>query len=450
LNPSDTHKLSVLIEERDEILDHLEVAETKYIQSFRSVTPDPSVADFFAEEPKLSRLSISRPRPLAGVRQQVGRTRNPAFGSSSYAPTSYMLPSSYYKLRRIEGVTSPPASTIGEIPSGTEPSLSESIRQRVVGSRFREVHNRPSAVWGRLPLGTPVRPDEKGVLHPIDTPSEPIPDPTRFGPNHAVQEDDHQEDSEWIDLMHERDVNAENSWYASAQSGPSERPESTAVQTPGYGQQTPRDAHILVAEPHNAAAEADQRRPLIWNYPASHRSTFPMRPARYSELEPSQVPAPHVRLQSHGPFFRPVSGLAHEELGTIYTDISHWRSKLKVINEKVAEEQTNGYGDIVDGKGVKGWIVIGRNIHFLPGVEVIEGRAKEDIRWHVLQHDSGNVAAITAICVIVVILLAIGCQSRFRPSEQLLISSYSVRSCRTHARDGPGLCSLRHILATPS
>jgi calcium permeable stress-gated cation channel len=327
-----------------------------------------------------------------------------------------MLPSSYYKLRRIEGVSSPPVSSFGELPSGTEPSLSESIRQRVVGSRFREVYNRPSAVWGRLPLGTPVRPDEKGVLHPIDAPAEPIPDPTRFGPNHNGQEDDGQQDSEWIDLMHERDVNAENSWYASAQSGPSERPESTAVQTPGYGQQTPRDAHVSVVEPQVAAAEADQRRPLIWNYPSSHRSTFPMRPARYSELEPSQVPAPHLRLQSHGPFFRPVSGLAHDELGTIYTDISHWRSKLKVINQQVVDEQTNGYGDIAEGKGIKGWLIVGRNIRFLPGVEVIEGRAKEDIRWHVLQNDRGNVTAIVVICTLIITLLAIGCQSCHCPS----------------------------------
>lgn len=70
---SDTTQLALLIDERDEILENLEVAEAKYIQSFRLSTPDPSIADFephlstIAEEPGTStRPVISRPRPLAG------------------------------------------------------------------------------------------------------------------------------------------------------------------------------------------------------------------------------------------------------------------------------------------------------------------------------------------------------------------------------------------------
>jgi calcium permeable stress-gated cation channel len=385
------------------------------MQSFRSVTPDPSVTDFFAEEPDPSRPPISRPRPLTGTgtaRKRMGRTRNPAHGSSSYAPSSYMLPSSYYKLRRIEGVSSPLASSTGELIPGSEPSLAESIRQRVVGSRFQEVNNRPSTVWGRLPLGTAVRPDEKGVLHPIDAPTEPIPDPSRFGPNHIGREDDELE-GEWVDLMRERDENAEHSIYGSAQSGPSERPESTAVQTPGYGQSTPRDPHMSLGAPATSAAAAQpdpQRRPLIWNYPASHRSTFPMRPTRYSELDPSLVPAPHLRLQSRGPFFRPVSGLAHEDLGTTYADIARWRSKLKTINQQISDVQNDGYGDIAEGKDVKGWLIVGRGVRFLPGVQMIEGRAKEDIRWHELQNEGGtwNVVAIIVICILVAVTLAVG------------------------------------------
>jgi hypothetical protein len=37
--------LALLIGERDEILDNLEVAETRYISSFKISTPDPSIAD---------------------------------------------------------------------------------------------------------------------------------------------------------------------------------------------------------------------------------------------------------------------------------------------------------------------------------------------------------------------------------------------------------------------
>lgn len=66
----DTSRLALLIEERDEILENLEIAETKYISSFKLSTPDPSIADFVPiprtvpGEP--ARPYISRPRPLAG------------------------------------------------------------------------------------------------------------------------------------------------------------------------------------------------------------------------------------------------------------------------------------------------------------------------------------------------------------------------------------------------
>jgi hypothetical protein len=407
--------VAALIGERDLVLERLEIAEARYIESFKSVTPDPSVADFFTEESDPARPSISRPRPLVTARRRMGRARNTTQGSSGYAPSSYMLPSSFYKLRRIEGVSTPLVSSTGELVSPAEPSLADSIRQRVVGSRFQEVHNRPSVVWGRLPMGSYVRPDENGVLHPVEGASEVgyVPDPAHFGPNHDGREENNndashlREESDWVDLMRERDENAENSWYASAQSAPSEGPESTAVQTP-----RPRDQSMSL-DAQTAAAQSDpQRRPLIWNYPASHRSTFPMRPERYSELEPSLVPAPHLRLQSRGPFFRPVSGLAHDELSTIYMDISHWRSQLKELNTKISETQNDLYGDIAEGKDVKGWLLIGRGVRFLPGVQMIEGRSKEDIRWKELQNEGGtwNKVAIVVLCIFVMIALAAGCK----------------------------------------
>lgn len=62
---SDTEFIALLIEERDQILENLEIAETRYISSFRLTTPDPSLADW--EPPQVGdpdRPVISRPRPL--------------------------------------------------------------------------------------------------------------------------------------------------------------------------------------------------------------------------------------------------------------------------------------------------------------------------------------------------------------------------------------------------
>lgn len=70
---SDTHSLALLIDERDEILENLEIAETRYIGSFRVTTPDPSVADFQANlQMDTDRPYISRPLPLG---QNAARVR---------------------------------------------------------------------------------------------------------------------------------------------------------------------------------------------------------------------------------------------------------------------------------------------------------------------------------------------------------------------------------------
>jgi hypothetical protein len=63
---SDTRRLALLIEERDLILEQLEIAETKYISSFRITTPEPSIADLNpAPAPDAEGIAyISRPRLL--------------------------------------------------------------------------------------------------------------------------------------------------------------------------------------------------------------------------------------------------------------------------------------------------------------------------------------------------------------------------------------------------
>lgn len=291
-----------------------------------------------------------------------------------------------------------------------EPTLSDSINQRVVGTRFQEVHNRSSVMFGKLPLGSHVRMDKEGVLNPV--PDEPIPDPSRYGPNHGVgtsadeREHDHERtdsnkthvgpEDDWVDLTQEQHYNVGESEHATPTEGL-------------YSYHPP--------EAQNGADELGQmatprRRPLIWNYPASHRSTFPMRPTRYSELAPSEVLAPHLRLQSRGPFFRPMSGLDHEDLGEVYADISHWRSQLKGINAQITAAQNDAYSEIAEGTRVKGWLLVGRGIRFIPGIQMIEGRAKEDIRWHELQHEGGtsNKVMMSTICVMVAVALACACK----------------------------------------
>jgi calcium permeable stress-gated cation channel len=72
-------------------------------------------------------------------------------------------------------------------------------------------------------------------------------------------------------------------------------------------------------------------------------------------------------------------------LGSVYSEIRTWCTQLKTINEDIRIAQEDGYQYIADGVNVKGWLLTGRGLRFLPDIQIIEGRAKEDMRWDILQ-----------------------------------------------------------------
>jgi hypothetical protein len=100
-------------------------------------------------------------------------------------------------------------------------------------------------------------------------------------------------------------------------------------------------------------------------------------------------------------------------LGHVYEDITQWRSRLKIINAEIADVQRECYNDIADGARIKGWLMVGRGLRFIPGIQLIEGRAKEDIRWDVLQSERSwlDFVVLWAVVGVVVVLLAAGCKS---------------------------------------
>ncbi|KAH7886005.1 hypothetical protein F5I97DRAFT_1876997 [Phlebopus sp. FC_14] len=402
----DTHNLALLIAERDEILDNLEVAEAKYISSFRLSTPDPSIADLelppraesspLEKSEKSDRPYISRPRALTGSRsRQRPRRHNPAHANSSFAPTSFVAPSQYYKLRGIRSLNG------GRFTDGmsTPISLTDSIQQRIVGSRFQEV-NRDSVVHDRLPLGSRVKIDKDGVMGP----SSPIPDPRYYGPNHTTNSiprnsknsgteyvtvesslrRDVSLDAEWVDLLREVDFGS------SPVAGSSRIVETSPL---------PKETNVPPARPRPLRAETTS---------SDHRETFPLR-IKTHDVAPESIP-PHLRLQPQQPFVRPASGLDYDDLGAVYAEINQWRSRLKTINGQISDAQQDCYVDIAEGSRIKGWIFIGRGLRYMPGLEIIEGRAKEDIRWDVLQHEPStlDVIAMWTLILVVIVLLASG------------------------------------------
>ncbi|KIK96554.1 hypothetical protein PAXRUDRAFT_138207 [Paxillus rubicundulus Ve08.2h10] len=398
----DTHNIALLIAERDEVLHNLEVAETKYISSFKLATPEPSIAELEigAQPPALlteksekpERPYISRPRALVGSRhRQHPRRRNPAHAHSSFAPTSFVAPSQYYKLRSLKDMNG------GRLRDGssTHISLSDSIHQRIVGSRFQEV-NRDSTMLARMPLGSRVKIVEGGVMGPSS--SESILDSRHHGPNHGSSSmsgksrsseteymtvessapRNESMDAEWVELLPEVDLGR------SPVAGPSR-----------IAQRPIQNLEIAPARPRPGRVETSSN---------DRRETFPLR-NKGQPIPPEAIPAPHLRLQPQQPFVRPASGLDYDDLGSVYAEINQWRSRLKTINGQISDAQQDCYVDIAEGTHIKGWIMTGRGLRHLPGVEVIEGRAKEDIRWDVLQNEPTSLDSIAMWTVILVITL---------------------------------------------
>ncbi|KAG6873836.1 hypothetical protein C0995_010448 [Termitomyces sp. Mi166 len=386
---SDTHLLALLIDERDEILENLEIAETRYIGSFRVTTPEPSVADF---QPNLQmdtdRPYISHPLPLgqnATRRAQRGRRRraNPAFATSSLAPTSFVAPSMYYKLRAVR------ISGGRFVDSGIDqlPSIPESTNSRVTGGRFLEL-NHSSTAYGRLSISSP---EKFGQFRPSSSvaPEEnfpmSIPDPRRFGPNYAVDDSMIDEVHEFGVMPQQYDDHIDNEWV-------------------DLGDQALQQMESEPNGPIPGPSTSRRRPKKEETISSARRETFPLR------RDSTPVQPPHLRLQPVQPFVRPLDGLNFDDLGHVYADITQWRSRLKAINTEIAEAQNESYNDIADGARIKGWLMVGRGLRHIPGIQLIEGRAKEDIRWDVLQNERSplDVLVFWAIVVIVIVLLGVG------------------------------------------
>src|SRR6266404_92013 len=289
----------------------------------------------------------------AGRRRRRGR--NPADGSSSLAPTSYVAPSSYYKLG-IRGIN---GGRLADNDSRT--SFTDSVNQRIVGTRFQE-GSRLSAAFSNLPIGRLFRTTPSGPLDAVPEPDlepepelepEPdaqIPDPRVHGPNYVPRGTEDttdpatlyspgtapthltpSSDGDWVDVGREPPIDFRYSRTPSAPSIPS--PMAMPALLPP-APETP-------LQPARASSIFRfGRRPKIFGpAPSEHRSTFPLRdrPGAFpgSASGPSDVVPPHLRVQRAPPFVRPLTGLNHDELGSVYSEIRTWRSRLKTINEDI-------------------------------------------------------------------------------------------------------------------
>lgn len=279
-------------------------------------------------------------------------------------------------------------SQSGDSPQGGTPSFSDSVRSRIVGSRFQEFNQDHNYDREGLPIGSRIT-LQHGELAPA--PHQPEHEAANtaypYGPSYG----------------HDVDPSSgnEEETAGSPENGTSEPKTSrvtsatdyaaTILLDPSLNHFTYDDHHESPPETIPAASVAEnggqttpQARGTQEKYPPGRRETFPMRYRDNETQEEAQVPL-HLRLQPQGPFVRPLSTLDHDDLGAIYSSIGEWRTRLKQINIQISDAQSDCYNDIADGSRIRGWLITGRGLRFLPGIEMIEGRSKEDIVWDELQ-----------------------------------------------------------------
>lgn len=337
------------------------------------------------------------------------------------------MPSQYYQIRQLKGVRgSKTPDSEAPNPRRRLSSLAESFNQRIVGSRFQEV-NRDSVAYGRLPMGSQVVLEKNGQMGAASMTESPLPDTAPYGP-HARQtswdtaafNDDmpppqwwtHQPGDSIPEVAEEAELSLGEDWVDVMDEAPE------AVQ------------HGDDYNPDATPARRRPRPPRSRNVNAtddSRRETFPLR--KRTDESTEQRP-PHLRVQAHGPFVRPLSGLNHDDLTRVYNDISLWRGKLKVINNEIADVQRDCYNDIADGARVKGWLMVGRGLRFLPGIELIEGRAKEDVRWDELQNEGGRMRTFAFYSIVVIVGVLLGICSEWTPTSNTIGFTDSPRSDR--------------------
>ena len=142
------------------------------------------------------------------------------------------------------------------------------------------------------------------------------------------------------------------------------------------------------------------------------------RPSRGDEIEPagrretwpSSVVLPASHRDSNTTGGRGVKTVTGRDgiLPEIYRDISEARSALKALNAEINDLQQEGFNHVAEGTNIKGWLIFGRGIRYIPGVQMIEGRSKEDIRWQELQRGGTTGRMIMWWILIVIIGLLLG------------------------------------------
>jgi hypothetical protein len=393
----DTLHLDKLIGQRQEVLEKLETAQTRYIQSFEA-NPMANKPETETEkqptsptEKRTSFLPVSislRFRLLETdctddptcSRQKRRRASTKRDSGGVNAPTQYVAPKTFYKLRPLPAV---PSTSDDLIPRITElgreddqeaiPTFTEQVTTRVVGSRFLEVQ-RSSGMFTDLPVGADLRIGTTGQLEPQAMPVTSDTESSMMGHGSRSR----------VDL---------SDYPVDPIPRPLSQADSIRFPTPDeprHSMSPDRGGNVDdPLQPDPPVVPPKPRQPVGYQ-PISTGGSL-RRPPPRKRTNPSfaMVSEDPQILQGHQPIIRPNSGVSPLDLGSHYQDIKRYRPQLIQLNDDIAEAQSTTYESMARGQGVVGLLVVGSGLH-LPHAIKIVGASRESIKWARLQRPNGS------------------------------------------------------------
>lgn len=365
-----------LIDKRNEVLDKLEVAETRYIRSFKAnIQPEDVQGETAAERlaeggetrdqlqsnrngspvsrvsdaQTIQRIDVSFQRPstkaLPIAQPKKGRDTRSTFTSG------YIAPRDYYKISRLPAIPAeellPERISTSDLERNQDPpTFTQEVQGRLTGTQFQEVYRDSLMPDGALPpIGTPLA-MERGKFHVSQRGDEkalPVP------PSAPVAE---------------KSPVAESDQASTEQSG--------TAGLFGIGSRRSRITFASTAKTEQSRLSIEYTRWSKVHTPASEQ-LLPL-PVQDAPL-PSANQAP----------IRPASGVTTAEISSTYSDIREYRIRLRQLNDQVIEMQAATFENTIEGKKILGYILIGRAVSRIPGAIPFMGMAREDVEWNELE-----------------------------------------------------------------
>ncbi|KAM0753755.1 hypothetical protein T439DRAFT_377901 [Meredithblackwellia eburnea MCA 4105] len=83
---------------------------------------------------------------------------------------------------------------------------------------------------------------------------------------------------------------------------------------------------------------------------------------------------------------RPARHVSPSRVSEVYSDVRKYRSELKRLNSETGELQALAMADVSEGKNARGYLLVGKGVWKLSGVQPILGMTRDDVKWERLSN----------------------------------------------------------------